>query len=93
MSLRRRVEIATEICEGLDFAHVHGVVHRDIKPANIFITDAGAVKILDFGLARLVTSELTRSNMMMGTDQLHVARADPRREDRSPGRHLFDRAS
>jgi serine/threonine protein kinase len=67
MSLRRRVEIAIEICEGLDFAHVHGVVHRDIKPANIFITDAGVVKILDFGLARLVTSELTRSNMMMGT--------------------------
>ena len=67
MSLRRRVEIATEICEGLEFAHAHGVVHRDIKPANIFITDSGAVKILDFGLARLVTSELTRSNMMMGT--------------------------
>ena len=67
MSLRRRVEIATEICEGLEYAHAHGVVHRDIKPANIFITDSGAVKILDFGLARLVTSELTRSNMMMGT--------------------------
>jgi hypothetical protein len=67
MSLRRRVEISAEICEGLDFAHVHGVIHRDIKPANIFITDSGGVKILDFGLARLVTSELTRSNMMMGT--------------------------
>jgi eukaryotic-like serine/threonine-protein kinase len=67
MSLRRRVEIATEICEGLEYAHQHGVVHRDIKPANIFITDSGGVKILDFGLARLVTSELTRSNMMMGT--------------------------
>jgi len=67
MSLRRRVDISIEICEGLDFAHVHGVVHRDIKPANIFITDSGMVKILDFGLARLVTSELTRSNMMMGT--------------------------
>ncbi len=67
MSLRRRVEVATEICEGLEYAHAHGVVHRDIKPANIFITDSGAVKILDFGLARLVTSELTRSNMMMGT--------------------------
>jgi serine/threonine-protein kinase len=84
MSLRRRVEIATEICEGLDYAHVHGVVHRDIKPANIFITDAGTVKILDFGLARLVTSELTRSNMMMGTinymapEQIRGERVDHR---------------
>ena len=84
MSLRRRVEIAIEICEGLDFAHVHGVVHRDIKPANIFITDAGTVKILDFGLARLVTSELTRSNMMMGTinymapEQIRGERVDHR---------------
>jgi eukaryotic-like serine/threonine-protein kinase len=67
LSLRRKLEIATEMCEGLDYAHVHGVVHRDIKPANIYITDGGTVKILDFGLARLVTSELTRSNMMMGT--------------------------
>ena len=90
MSLRRKLEVATEICEGLEYAHAHGVVHRDIKPANIFVTDGGTVKIVDFGLARLVTSELTRSNMMMGTRQLHGARADPRRARRSPRRHLFD---
>src|SRR6185436_11749689 len=53
LSLRRKLEIAVEICEGLEFAHGHGVIHRDIKPANVFITNSGAVKILDFGLARL----------------------------------------
>lgn len=67
MSLRRKLEVAAEICEGLSYAHRRGLIHRDIKPANIFITDDGVVKLLDFGLARMVASELTRSNMMMGT--------------------------
>ena len=56
MSLSHKLNLAIEVCEGLEFAHNHAVVHRDIKPANIFITDDGTVKLLDFGLARLVTS-------------------------------------
>jgi eukaryotic-like serine/threonine-protein kinase len=67
MSLARKVEIIIQVCEGLDYAHARGVVHRDIKPANIFITEGGTVKILDFGLARLVSSELTNSNKIVGT--------------------------
>jgi serine/threonine protein kinase/tetratricopeptide (TPR) repeat protein len=51
------IDIATQVCLGLEAAHGKGVVHRDIKPANIFLTNQRQVKLLDFGVAKLVANE------------------------------------
>jgi tetratricopeptide (TPR) repeat protein len=96
MSLSHKLDLAIEICQGVEYAHSHGVIHRDLKPANIYITDRGSAKILDFGLARLLTSQLTQSNMLMGTlnymapEQVRGERADQRSDVFSIGVVLYE---
>lgn len=54
--LQAAFQIAIEICRGLDFAHKHGVIHRDVSPSNILLSQAGEVKVADFGIAQAVTN-------------------------------------
>ncbi|MFF0745078.1 protein kinase [Streptomyces sp. NPDC004111] len=64
--------IVSGVLEALAYSHQHGIVHRDIKPANVIITHGGAVKVMDFGIARAlhgVQSTMTQTGMVMGTPQ------------------------
>jgi len=61
------VAIMSQLLLALDFAHERGVVHRDVKPANLILTSGGALKVADFGIARIDTSNLTNAGMVMGT--------------------------
>ena len=66
-SLKHVGRIMVEILEALDHAHSHGVTHRDIKPANLILLADGRVKIADFGIARIESSQLTVAGTVMGT--------------------------
>ncbi|SFA82013.1 serine/threonine protein kinase [Amycolatopsis marina] len=72
MTQKRAMEVMADVCAALDFSHRHGIVHRDVKPANVMITKNGAVKVMDFGIARAIhdgQSAMTQTAAVIGTAQ------------------------
>src|SRR3954463_3525114 len=67
LTLAGVLDVVSQVGDALDYAHANRVVHRDVKPANILITQEGRVKIPDFGIARLDSSNLTQEGQLLGT--------------------------
>jgi len=96
LSLPDRLDIIIQACNGLQYAHQHGVVHRDIKPGNIMVLKDGNVKLVDFGIARLGNSSMTATGQMIGTitymspEQINGQAVDSRSDIFSAGVVLFE---
>jgi eukaryotic-like serine/threonine-protein kinase len=96
-TLGAKLAVMEQLCEGLAYAHTHGVVHRDLKPGNIHVLPTGQAKILDFGLARLGdSSEFTQSGVILGTpnymspEQVRGERVDARSDIFSLGAVFYE---
>lgn len=93
LSLKFSLDIATQMCKGLYYAHVNKIIHRDIKPGNIMILKSGTVKVMDFGIAILADSNLSLTHAgktlgspsYMSPEQIMGGRLDQRSDIFSAG--------
>ncbi len=98
MPARRAIEVIADACQALNFSHQHGIIHRDVKPANIMISKTGAVKVMDFGIARALAdaSSVTQTAAVIGTaqylspEQARGERVDSRSDVYSLGCVLYE---
>lgn len=102
MRAERAVEVIGDACEALNFSHQRGIIHRDVKPANIMIGPAGAVKVVDFGIAKAIADSdkgVTQPGAVIGTahylspEQARGDRVDARTDVYSLGCVLYEIAT
>jgi eukaryotic-like serine/threonine-protein kinase len=89
LDVDQAVEIITQACRGLDYAHRNGVVHRDVKPGNLLVSDSDVVKLADFGIARAADqSSITQVGSVLGT-AAYLAPEQARGEEAGPRSDLY----
>jgi serine/threonine-protein kinase len=89
MDVDHAVDVITQACRGLDYAHRNGVVHRDVKPGNLLVSDSDVVKLADFGIARATDqSSITQVGSVLGT-AAYLAPEQARGEEAGPRADLY----